>query len=137
MLRAAYPCSKSDSTMWCREAAAHSAVLPFENRKVAKANTEREMLQRALVCANSEMCTVKIVTCQVKRPDEELHNALAWYGTRPYCVGNGSASANVCFDRCLHFACDLASKNDDVMSLSRQPRTRSRSASVLGETRCA
>ena len=31
VLRAEYSCSKSDSTMWCREAAAHSAVLPSEN----------------------------------------------------------------------------------------------------------
>ena len=30
---------------------------------------------------------------QVKRPDKELYNALAWDGTRPSCVSNGSASA--------------------------------------------
>ena len=31
--------------------------------------------------------------CQVKRPDEELYNVLAWDGTRPCCVSNGSANA--------------------------------------------
>ena len=31
VLRAGHPCSESDSTMWCREAAALSAVLPSEN----------------------------------------------------------------------------------------------------------
>ena len=41
VLRAEYPRSESDSTMWCREAAARSAVLPSENRKVTKANTEK------------------------------------------------------------------------------------------------
>ena len=31
VLRATYPCSRSDSTMWCHGAVAHSAVLPSEN----------------------------------------------------------------------------------------------------------
>ena len=33
------------------------------------------------------------MTCQVKRPEEELYNALAWDTTRPCYVSNGSASA--------------------------------------------
>ena len=54
---------------------------------------KREMLQRAVMCADSEMWTVEVVTCQVTQPDEELYNALAWDNTRPCCVRNGSASA--------------------------------------------
>ena len=52
-----------------------------------------EELQRAVVCADSEMWTVEVVTCQVTQPDEELYSALAWDNTRPCCVSNGSASA--------------------------------------------
>ena len=43
------PGIKSDCTMLPSWAAARSAVLPSENRKVAKTNTEREMLQLAVV----------------------------------------------------------------------------------------
>ena len=35
------PCSKGDSTLWCHEAAACSDVLPCDNEKTAKANTEK------------------------------------------------------------------------------------------------
>ena len=69
--------------------------------------------------------------CRVTRLDEKLSQCtrLGWHGA--YCVSNGLASANACFDRCLHFASDYAIKNDGVVSLSRQSGTRSRSASAL------
>ena len=39
------------------------------------------------------MWTVGTVTCEVRRPDGEVYNALARDGTRPCCVSNGSAGA--------------------------------------------
>ena len=52
MLRAKYVCDRSDSSMWCREAAAYSAVLPSDNRKVTKDNnTEKgDAAKRCDVC---------------------------------------------------------------------------------------
>ena len=47
---------QSDSTMQSN-GAARSTVLPCENRKVAKTNTERRMLQRAVMCAGKEEFT--------------------------------------------------------------------------------
>ena len=54
-LRANCPCSKSDSTQWCQEAAACTEVHPCEHEKTAKANTEKEEPQRAVMCAGKEM----------------------------------------------------------------------------------
>ena len=41
VLRANWPCSKSDSTEWCQEAAACTEVRPCEHRRTARANTEK------------------------------------------------------------------------------------------------
>ena len=35
------PCTKSDSTQWCQEAAAYTEVRPCEHGKTARANTEK------------------------------------------------------------------------------------------------
>ena len=55
VLRANCPCSKSDSTQWCQEAAACTEVHPCEHEKTAKANTEKEESQRAVVCVSTDM----------------------------------------------------------------------------------
>ena len=44
---AEYPCSKSDSSLWCHEAAACSDVHPCEHGKTTKANTEKRGAARS------------------------------------------------------------------------------------------
>ena len=53
--RAECPCSKSDSTLWCHEAAACSVVLPNGHGGTTKTDTEEQMLQGAVVSASTDM----------------------------------------------------------------------------------
>ena len=48
-------CSKSDSTLWCQEAAACSEVYPYGHEGTTKTNTERQMLQGTMVKTNTDM----------------------------------------------------------------------------------
>ena len=54
VLRANCPCSKSDSTLWCQEAA-HMRFVHMDTEKQQKTDTEEQKLQGAAVCTDTDM----------------------------------------------------------------------------------
>ena len=56
VLRANCPCSESDSTQWCQEAAACTEVRPCEHGKTARANTEKADAAKELWCVQTQIC---------------------------------------------------------------------------------
>ena len=115
VMRANCPCSKSDSTQWCQEAATCTEVRPCEHGKTARANAEKADAARS---------------CGVYR-HRHVYNAHVRNVTGPPGVSHGSGSTNVFTDQYTRLASELVTKHDGGVWSSQSSGTRSARACIM------